>query len=283
MAKVRSILQPVYPEDRHEKEISSLLRAPADRVLMSVAFVREEGIRQIGSGLSVNAKRTHVYVGVRNGITTVQAVVALLRAGTTVYAVDTGYGAAIFHSKFYCSIASDRARLIIGSANLTFSGLNNNLEASALLELDRTDPSDRTFLDRLVRGVEGLTKDFPDHCYRIKGRRHALKLLAEGLLEDERISRPDTAPTPGRLSASSTKIIPKIGLKFKRVPKRSAFKKFAKPKVKAGAPASAGGAPAFGPLLWEKPGLRRTDLQLLTEGHNPGVLRLTQARFEVEG
>ena len=41
--------------------------------------------------------------------------------------------------------------------------------------------------------------------------------------------------------------------------------------------------PQYGALLWAKPNLPTSDLQQLTHGNNPGVLRLTQARFEVNG
>src|SRR5690606_18022006 len=41
--------------------------------------------------------------------------------------------------------------------------------------------------------------------------------------------------------------------------------------------------PQYGALLWAKPNLPQTDLQLLTQGHSPGVLRLTQAHFQVNG
>ncbi|OAI91127.1 hypothetical protein AYO27_04645 [Rhizobium sp. GHKF11] len=40
--------------------------------------------------------------------------------------------------------------------------------------------------------------------------------------------------------------------------------------------------PPYGQLVWVKPNLPETDLQL-NAGHAPGVLRLTQARYEVNG
>ena len=281
MAEVRSIFQPIYSTDRHENEIKMLLSGSSIRVIFSVAFVRFEGINQIA--IALTGKLTEVYIGIRNGVTTAQGVLSLLRTGAKVYAVDTGYGAAIFHPKFYCTIQNNRAKVIIGSANLTFSGLNNNLEASALIELDRKNPKDEDFLLHLINGVMNLPTDFPENCYQIKDRRKVVEMLNDGLLEDEKISRDSPIVTPRYTLPPTAKIVPKIRLDFKSLPQRSGSKKIAKPSVISTSPIPGVSAPRFGMLLWEKTKLPTGDLQLLTNGHGSGVLRLTQAGFQVNG
>jgi hypothetical protein len=283
MAKAYSIFQPIYDEDRHVNAISDLLSEKAEEVVLSVAFVREEGVHSLVKALSVNAKNTRIYIGVRNGITTLQGIRALLKTGVSVYAVDTGYGAAIFHPKFFCSLQKTEAKIIIGSANLTFSGLNNNVEASARLVLARADKGDEGFLQHFLGGLKRLRKDFTNHCYSVKDETQARLMLDDGLIEDENASPPDTAPRSGRPPAKKPKYLSRIGLKFTSLPKRQGSKKTrVKASAAPGKPISSG-APAFGPLVWEKPALPKGDLQLLTQGHGSGVLRLTQAGFEVDG
>jgi HKD family nuclease len=53
----------------------------------------------------------------------------LHKIGVNVYTVDTGSRAVIFHPKLYLVRGEKVARLVIGSANLTLGGLNNNVEA----------------------------------------------------------------------------------------------------------------------------------------------------------
>lgn len=283
MARITAIFQPIFSGDRHSTSIMELLSSPADDVTVSVAFVREEGVNQLAAALAKNASRTRAFVGVRNGVTTAQGVNALLKIGVVPYAVDTGYGAAIFHPKFYAWERGEIAKVIIGSANVTFSGLNNNIEASALIELNKANVDDEAFLARLLDGLKKLRTEFRKHCYRIKNRAHVEKMTAEGLLEDEAIAPPDTAPRTGGPAATKPRYLERIGLKFTKLPKRHGSKKAARPKAAVEAPIPTDGAPAFGALIWEKPKLPEGDLQLLTQGHISGVLRLTQAKFKTDG
>ena len=127
--------------------------------------------------------------GIRNDITSVQAVKSLLGLGVRVYAVDTGTRSVIFHPKLFLSEGKTTARLVIGSANMTFSGLHNNIEAGAILDLDLTNKDDKQFLETTVKTLEGLPTQFPDHVFQIKDAAAADALFDDGRLMDEDVVR----------------------------------------------------------------------------------------------
>lgn len=283
MAQVSALFQPLHTTDSHCDALLSLLAADASHYHLSTAFARHQGIAPLASSISSRRDKTRVFVGVRNGSTTAQGLISLLRTGASVYGVDTGFAGAIFHPKFYAAVFAQSAQVIIGSANLTFAGTNNNIEASALLTLDLGNDGDKDFLDKLVSGLDSLESNFPLNCYRIRSVRQIVSLMNEGVLEDERVAREETGPQPGRKAASKASIVPRIGLGFKSPPRRSGSPKTRNPLAAVTATVGAPVASPIGLLVWEKPNLPQGDLQLLTQGHVSGVLRLTQARFQVAG
>jgi hypothetical protein len=80
-----------------------------------------------------------VFAGIRNDTTSYQGLARLHGIVRQLYTVDTGSRTVIFHPKLYLVRAVERARLVIGSANLTVAGLNNNIEAGMLLDFDLAD------------------------------------------------------------------------------------------------------------------------------------------------
>jgi len=147
MAKIDFVLQAVT--DRfHADELRKLLsKSDWERVLVSVAFVRQDGVDALAPSLENIGKVSTFFVGIRNGVTSVQGLRRLLDLGVRVVVVDTASRATIFHPKVFLAERQTSASLIIGSANLTFSGLHNNVEAGALLDLDlsQTDDKNRFF------------------------------------------------------------------------------------------------------------------------------------------
>jgi len=121
-----------------------------------------------------------IFVGIRNDITSVQAVKALLGLGVRVYAVDTGTRSVIFHPKLFLSEGKTTARLVIGSANMTFSGLHNNIEAGAILDLDLTNKDDKQFLETTVKTLEGLPAHFQTMSFRSRMQRQRTHCLMMG-------------------------------------------------------------------------------------------------------
>jgi HKD family nuclease len=131
VAQLELILQAATPTT-HAAAVRRLLTiGKVNSVLVSVAFLREAGVEALEAAIKGVAGDARFYVGIRNNITTLQGLKRLLALKTKLYVVDTGSGETIFHPKLYLASTDTHAEMIIGSANLTFQGLHNNIEASA--------------------------------------------------------------------------------------------------------------------------------------------------------
>jgi HKD family nuclease len=187
MAQLELILQAVR-DTTHAAAIRTLLEhVSADQVLISVAFVHEAGVEAIEEALKPVAAKTEFFVGIRNGITTVQGIKRLLASNAKIYAVDTGSRDTIFHPKLYLATGGQKASLIVGSANLTFQGLHNNIEVSALVALDLTDGADRNFVEQTLKAFKELNQEHPEHVFAITNEKQADDLLLSGRLADETV------------------------------------------------------------------------------------------------
>lgn len=280
MAVLRSIFQPIITGHLHANELNTLLSEPwIDSVILSSAFANANGVAQIAPRLQGLGGRCKVFVGARNGSTTAQAVARLLATGVEVFLVDTAMRARIFHPKLYLAVGDGVARVLMGSANLTHAGLFNNIEAGADIGLDLSNQADADFVNSFVAGFHTLETTFPDHCFAIKSLRQIILLMREGVLEDERKPTTTSAMGAGQQGPNTNK--PRINLPFTVPPKSARTRKPRPPLSIPGTVMSV--MPQYGALLWAKPNLPTSDLQLLTHGNNPGVLRLTQAKFQVNG
>ena len=66
----------------HVEALKRLLsQTDLERVLLSVAFVTKGGVDLIASELAATGRRVDVFVGIRNGVTTREGLVALMDAG----------------------------------------------------------------------------------------------------------------------------------------------------------------------------------------------------------
>jgi HKD family nuclease len=270
MAKLDFLLQAVTARF-HADELQKLLtQEGCKRVLGSVAFVLQDGVSVIAPQLKNVSKVATFFVGIRNDITSVQAVKLLLDLGVRVFAVDTGTRSVIFHPKLFLSESKTTARLVIGSANMTFSGLHNNIEAGAILDLDLTNNDDKQFIDKLVKMLDDLPGNFPDNVFQIKDAAAADALFDDGRLMDEDIVRaPVVVSTLRKGSRDSLKVM-------KLVRHAPPYRKRASLKKKAGSaqavPQAAGAVAGLVPvpaipipdyiLVWESKGLTERDLNI---------------------
>lgn len=273
MAKKNFILQGVTPKT-HAQAVRDLFDVPdIKKVILSVAFVSESGVQQIEAALRLHAARVTVFAGIRNDITSQQGLALLHSIGVKLYTVDTGSRAVIFHPKLYLVRGRANARFVVGSANLTLGGLNNNIEAGMLIDFDLADPEDRAVVDEIEAQLTALPADYPEHVVKIGSISDLDGLLASGRLVDE------MAVTPPRPATSATGIgggdtVPRMKLKV--VPLRRALakakaapKKPKPPKAPAGVKAGAA-APKLAPatvgiefeLVWESKPLTRRDLTI---------------------
>ncbi|MBI5244210.1 MAG: hypothetical protein HY922_11130 [Elusimicrobia bacterium] len=277
MAKVAPIFQALIRGRDHATALQDLLSPDSvDEILLSTAFVRQDGINAIAKMLSRHAGKVTAYVGINNGSTSYQGICALLRTKVTVYVVDTKKRGQIFHPKFYLVRRGDIADVIVGSANLTHSGLHNNIEISARIALNLRQKSDKQFYGSIMSNIESLPHSFPTHCYPVLWDAHKLRKL----LVDENAQNKADSSEAGP-SSRPPQTGPGIPLPFVRPPARP--KQRQAPHHRPPFLSRPHSPVASGPLVWVKPRLPQGDVQILRVGHTTGVLRLTQAEFRVGG
>ncbi len=246
------ILQGLRQDYDHETVVNELLTTPAtDNFLFGLAFTRKGGVNRIKNNLRNVADKSKVFIGIRNGITSAQSIFALLKIGINPYVVDTASSKKILHPKIYAVYSETKAFVVLGSANLTFGGLNQNIEASSSLKLDRSRQSDDAYLQELVTTITRLPETYPDHVFQITNPRQTVKLLHEGRLEDERLVKlpPVTGKAHGNKAGDRLKPIPTFE---KRKPGRNKVARIRKAEIVANT----------GILVWESKPLTKRSLNI---------------------
>ena len=84
---------------------------------------------------------------------------------------------------------------MVGSANVTFNGLHNNIEVSTLVHLDPADLDDVRFIHACLESVDELPKRFPKHVFEIKTVGAADDLFQQGQLSNKEliVAKPSTS------------------------------------------------------------------------------------------
>lgn len=274
MAEIDLILQAVTTAS-HTNAIRALLGiSNPDRVLISVAFVRTTGLDAVDAAIKPHATKTKFFVGIRNDITSVQAIKRLLAMKVELYAVDTGSRNILFHPKLYLAASAKVAKVIVGSANLTFGGMHNNIEASTLMNLDLANTSDKNFVDETIKSFSLMLKSHPRHVFAIKDDKDADVLFETGRLVDETVI---PAPTATRsVKKGGRDDLPPMKLNHVSFPKIKMF--HAKPSISAtpaktptiGARKASPATPTTATtvigynLVWESKKLKERDLNVPT-------------------
>lgn len=263
MAELDFILQAVTTAN-HAKAIQALLALPnPSDVLVSVAYVREPGLDALEAAIKPLAAKARFFVGIRNDLTSIQAVKRLLAMKVELYAVDTGSREIKFHPKLYLAASPKQVMVIIGSANLTFGGLHNNIEVSARVKLDLANVADKKFSDQIVDAFAEMLKAHPQHVFLIKDNKHAEELFESGRLADENLI-PAPSTTSGVKKGERDNLPPmKLHRTFRPRIKPAIAKPIAAPKpAKAGVPAPLPLVAVNRYLVWESKPLIRRDLSI---------------------
>jgi HKD family nuclease len=219
--KAELILQGLTPSS-HVDAVRRLFDLSDIRnVLLGVAFINESGVRQIEAQLLANTASVTVFAGIRNDATSYQGLVRLHDAVNTLYTVDTSARTFIFHPKLFLVRGKERARLLVGSANLTFAGLNRNIEAGMLLDFDLTDEDDRVLIDEIEMQFDAAVRDYPDNIVKVGSLADLDELLAARRLIDEvDIALHDSLIRDGTISGRDDEdeydlVVPRMKLKVK--------------------------------------------------------------------
>ena len=128
MSKTSFLFQGIDLDTNILQDVKHVISAPGANVLISSAYLRRRAVEELSPTLKQVGQLGRVLVGIRNGVTSAQALTALVKTGVHVYVVDTGATELIFHPKIYATYSGNSATLICGSANFTPSGLWKNFE-----------------------------------------------------------------------------------------------------------------------------------------------------------
>jgi hypothetical protein len=160
------------------------------RLDIAVAWIRESGISHIREPLTAFLRRggsLSVIVGLDLQNTTRQGLEALLALGpegATEFFVHHNEAAGIFHTKLYLFRNNQRARLIVGSNNITEAGLFVNVEAGLEMEVPLDNETIREALDALASW-----KDEASGLARRLDAGLLGRLVVEGYVPDEDVVR----------------------------------------------------------------------------------------------
>lgn len=247
----------------HADLIDDMLAEPElARFVLSVAFATSGGVALIESGLVKVKSSTTAFVGIRNDVTSAQALKLLLPLVDRLYYVDTGSRRRIFHPKIYLGRSAKSATVLIGSANLTTGGLWNNVEASLRLRAAHTDKRLAAAVREIERALDALPHDYPEHVKLIRAEKEIDELLSAGRVVDESIA---ATPTPrARAEKPETDTVPRMPLPLHlRFPKtKPAAVNPAGPAMKGAPPKSP--AKRNNELVWESNPLTERDLNVPT-------------------
>jgi len=132
------------PGPDHRAELSGLLDG-ADEILISVAFLRSQGLEAIHSRLTACLKKggsVRIHVGLDFQLTDPDALdrlADLARRWTACSVFVAGGTGSTFHPKAYLAAAAGKVRAMVGSANLTGGALKRNEELSIFFEGTRDE------------------------------------------------------------------------------------------------------------------------------------------------
>lgn len=203
-----------FTERSHKDAIRELFEIDDIKsVFVSVAYMSESGIEPIEDLLREHASVLTVFAGIRNDVTSYQGMLKIHSiTGSRIFAVDTGSRTVVFHPKLYLVRGEKEARLILGSANLTLGGLNNNIEAGLFLRFDLGVESDANIVSDIESQLSSLPGEYTEHVLLIDTEEKIEDLKSTGRLTDE-MALPPPKPSSSSNSANGSDPIPRIKLK----------------------------------------------------------------------
>ena len=135
------------------------------RFISLAAFARSSGIRSLNESLQEskdNIDEFSIVVGIDQNGTSEEALEDLLELdiGASIFYTRSP---STYHPKIYIFDGEDQGRVIIGSSNLTNSGLFRNIESSILVDFERPDREGEELVNEVREYYEPLlTGDSPN-------------------------------------------------------------------------------------------------------------------------
>ncbi|MDH5648562.1 MAG: hypothetical protein OEY67_02810 [Gammaproteobacteria bacterium] len=151
-----------------------------------VAFAKNSGVLRVKDSLEKfreKGGKVNVYVGVDLGVTSYEALTALLLCTDSLNVVHSEKGQT-FHTKIYQFIGNEKGLIVVGSHNLTGGGLWTNFESSALIPVDSSSNEYIEILKAQSDYISGLTS-LNDSFMPIVSKDDVDKLLQNGYISKE--------------------------------------------------------------------------------------------------
>ncbi|MBC8756025.1 phospholipase D family protein [Kordia sp. YSTF-M3] len=254
------------------------------------AFASEAGIYGLSGHINSakkNFKNLTIIVGIDQGGTSKEALEEILSLNIKSYIFYQEENP-IFHPKFYLFEGPNDVKIILGSSNLTRTGLFTNIESSLLVEFNQTDKDGLALLSELKTYYKSLLNLSDPNIFKIDNK-VINDFFLDGIVPDEATRKRNyskgTSSSTGKKSKKS------------KVPKRSVSKvpsSIFPSKSKKSKPTTVVPVAPISPtvpvtttitskhLVWKKLKLSNSDAQDVPAGTAiTGNLKLAQARFKL--
>lgn len=269
MARLDFLLQGLAPDNDHYASIHSVFELPnISGGIVASAFMNAAGANILAELVAPLADRVNVYVGVRNDVTTVQAIQTLVQNNIFPFLVDTATQAFIFHPKVYLARNNEQGRLLVGSANATTGGIIKNIEASLYATLDMSLTDDADLTEKIVDAFTTLAVAFPDNVFQVLPDTDLDALVAQGLLVNQ-----TNTPYRTRMRATTENradIRTRMRLHTRPLPRTHHAARQPAERIQIGGTLTQILAIPNEKLLWKSRGLTRRDLNIPTAANtNP--------------
>ena len=248
------------------------------------AFASEAGIYGLSGHINSakkNFKKLTIIVGIDQGGTSKEALEEILSLNIESYIFYQKENP-IFHPKFYLFEGTNDVKIILGSSNLTGTGLFTNIESSLLVEFKKTDKDGLALLSELKTYYKSLLNFSDPNIFKINNK-VINDFFLDGIVPDEATRKRNYSK--GTSSSVGTKS------KKSKVPKRSVPKipssifpsKNKKSKTTTVIPAvPIASVTTSKNLVWKKLKLSNSDAQDVPAGTAiTGNLKLAQAKFKI--
>lgn len=176
---IKFLGQGLVEQDRYVGDIilESFKDERYDNFICLVAFATEAGLNRIiqdyNSFTTKKGNKSTLYIGVDQGGTPKDALELLLTMGHEVFVYYNSNNSVIFHPKIYMFSGKECHRIIIGSSNLTVTGLFQNIESSVLVDFNADDENGLAFYKEIKEYFNELLDNSNEN----------LKLLTAELIE----------------------------------------------------------------------------------------------------
>lgn len=250
------------------------------------AFANAQAIQRITPNIldaKTRGANINIVVGFDVKSTSAEALKRINALGVNSTLVHNARGGHTFHPKIYLFESAEKAEVFVGSNNLTDGGLYTNYEASTRTTFEF--PMDNAEYAHFFSSLETYLKPTGDTAQTLNKELIDI-LVLRGEVPSEKEIRKSQAKS---LKTKKKANIPKSPFGVEKIKRPPTLKKsvrkpsvVAKVEAKIIKPVQVSGTPNVGELIWQKTKLPASDVQR-QKGHVTGVLRLSQAKWEVNG